>query len=210
MYISYYVYLVIEYSRSPECKFSASNVPMQPRSLKSRPIFQVTKRGLKKNTPKFMKSSAKLVAISKLWLHGFLVSISNDFVSMVIKCCCKQRAGQSLTKRHWRNLVLEVARSCAGASRARRSRRNTSQCWPHVRKVFHFSGHCRPLHFGWSFAFSYHSSLTTSFLATTNTRHSSSAQLYVFRLSSAPQRTATATAKIFFGTAAERQTNQTN
>jgi hypothetical protein len=125
---------------------------------------------------------------------------------MVIKCCCKQRAGQSLTKRHWRNLVLEVARSCAGASRARRSRRNTSQCWPHVRKVFHFSGHCRPLHCGWSFAFSYHSSLTTSFLATTNTRLQLS--FTSFALSSASQRTATA--KIFFGTAAERQTNQTN
>lgn len=46
-------YLVRVYSLSPECRFMAENVPIQPLNRLSRPIFQVTNSGLleKKRTP---------------------------------------------------------------------------------------------------------------------------------------------------------------
>lgn len=40
-------YLVSVYSLSPEWRFMAEKVPMQPRSRLSRPVFHVTKSGLK-------------------------------------------------------------------------------------------------------------------------------------------------------------------
>lgn len=43
-------YLVNVYSLSPEWRFMAEKVPMQPRSRLSRPVFHVTKSGLKQNT----------------------------------------------------------------------------------------------------------------------------------------------------------------
>lgn len=39
-------YLVRVYSLSPECRFMAENVPIQPLNRLSRPIFQVTNSGL--------------------------------------------------------------------------------------------------------------------------------------------------------------------
>lgn len=41
--------LVNAYSLSPECKLSSEKVPIQPRKRWSLPIFQVTKRGLRKS-----------------------------------------------------------------------------------------------------------------------------------------------------------------
>ena len=40
-------YLVRVYSLSPECRFMAENVPIQPRNRLSLPIFHVTNSGLK-------------------------------------------------------------------------------------------------------------------------------------------------------------------
>ena len=45
-------YLVNVYSLSPEWRFMAEKVPMQPRSRLSRPVFHVTKSGLKKQNTK--------------------------------------------------------------------------------------------------------------------------------------------------------------
>lgn len=53
-------YLVNVYSLSPEWRFMAEKVPMQPRSRLSRPVFHVTKRGLKKGKHKTF-SSPKLI-----------------------------------------------------------------------------------------------------------------------------------------------------
>lgn len=41
--------LVSAYSFKPECKFNSEKVPMHPRNRRSRPVFQVTKRGLRKS-----------------------------------------------------------------------------------------------------------------------------------------------------------------
>lgn len=60
-------YLVNVYSLSPEWRFMAEKVPMQPRSRLSRPVFQVTKRGLKGKT-KTLFSSPRLITDTFLFI----------------------------------------------------------------------------------------------------------------------------------------------
>lgn len=48
IYLIFDSYLVNVYSLSPEWRFMAEKVPMQPRSRLSRPVFHVTKSGLKR------------------------------------------------------------------------------------------------------------------------------------------------------------------
>lgn len=50
--VSRITYLVRVYSLSPECRFMAENVPIQPLNRLSLPIFHVTKSGLKKRHKK--------------------------------------------------------------------------------------------------------------------------------------------------------------
>ena len=45
LYLESFIADVMEYSRSPECRCISLNVPIQPRSLSSFPIFHVTNRG---------------------------------------------------------------------------------------------------------------------------------------------------------------------
>lgn len=59
-------YLVNVYSLSPEWRFMAEKVPMQPRSRLSRPVFHVTKSGLKKQNKKHSPAPKQLWIRTKL------------------------------------------------------------------------------------------------------------------------------------------------
>lgn len=53
-------YLVRVYSLSPECRFMAENVPIQPLNRLSLPIFQVTNSGLKDRKEKQISDNGLL------------------------------------------------------------------------------------------------------------------------------------------------------
>lgn len=70
-------HLVRVYSLSPECRFMAENVPIQPLNRLSLPIFHVTKSGLKKRHKKF--SWRKLTCVQHKTTEHLLQS--HDFNS---------------------------------------------------------------------------------------------------------------------------------
>lgn len=68
-------YLVNVYSLSPEWRFMAEKVPMQPRSRLSRPVFHVTKSGLQKQNKKHSPAPNQSWVVTKPLLlpHSFLL-----------------------------------------------------------------------------------------------------------------------------------------
>lgn len=79
--VSTITYLVRVYSLSPECRFMAENVPIQPLNRLSLPIFHVTKSGLKKRRKKSSWRKLNIICVQHKTTEDLLQS--HDFTSPV-------------------------------------------------------------------------------------------------------------------------------
>lgn len=87
-------YLVRVYSLSPECRFMAENVPIQPLNRLSLPIFHVTNSGLKDKTEREKRGILKQLnyrtCTDDTRPCGVIKTVASDIKNPPICLICEQ------------------------------------------------------------------------------------------------------------------------